>query len=297
MSQIGTFTRTPDGFFGRIRTLTLDAEVAILPADDTDAENAPEHRVFLDGVEVGAAWERTSEKAGTWLSLTIDDPSFAEPVRARLFEADAKKGTWGLHWSRRMRRDSERDVMCGNRSCTSFFSLPSIDHVPVTPLDPIANVEAVARSEGQGRRRFFRLTVMLSTVARPENIGRRRSLALDRSEHDGRLMGHRDGGACATVPAIMAMFCASMIVTAFPLQHSPVNVPSTRRTTEPLSLHRRGIVLTVVHQLTPTMPIHGRSTSPKPPAASPFRSGGFALSWLSKVRATCAPCHPPVRWA
>ncbi|HEY0123223.1 MAG TPA: DUF736 family protein [Rhizobium sp.] len=215
MSQIGTFTRTPDGFFGRIRTLTLDAEVAILPADDTDAENAPEHRVFLDGVEVGAAWERTSEKAGTWLSLTIDDPSFAEPVRARLFEADAKKGTWGLHWSRRMRRDSERDVMCGNRSCTSFFSLPSIDHVPVTPLDPIANVEAVARSEGQGRRRFFRLTVMLSTVARPENIGRRRSLALDRSEHDGRLMGHRDGGACATVPAIMAMFCASMIVTAF----------------------------------------------------------------------------------
>lgn len=107
MSQIGTFTRTPDGFFGRIRTLTLDAEVAILPTDDTDAENAPEHRVFLDGMEVGAAWERKGEKAGTWLSLTIDDPSFAEPVRARLFEADAKNGTWWLHWSRRMRRDSE----------------------------------------------------------------------------------------------------------------------------------------------------------------------------------------------
>lgn len=107
MGQIGTFTRTPDGFFGRLRTLTLDAEVTILPADGTEAENAPEHRVFLDGMEVGAAWERTGEKAGTWLSITIDDPSFVAPIRARMFEADASKGTWALHWSRRMRRDSE----------------------------------------------------------------------------------------------------------------------------------------------------------------------------------------------
>jgi len=107
MSQIGIFTRNDDGFFGRIRTLILDAEVAILPADDTDTENAPEHRVFLDGVEVGAAWERTGEKAGTWLSIAIDDPSFSEPVRARLFEADAGKKLWGLHWSRRMKRDGE----------------------------------------------------------------------------------------------------------------------------------------------------------------------------------------------
>ncbi|MGU3400456.1 DUF736 domain-containing protein [Brucellaceae bacterium D45D] len=107
MSQIGTFTRNDDGFFGRIRTLILDAEVAILPVDATDAENAPEHRVFLDGVEVGAAWERTGEKAGTWLSITIDDPSFGEPIRARLFEADSGKSHWSLHWSRRMRRDGE----------------------------------------------------------------------------------------------------------------------------------------------------------------------------------------------
>lgn len=107
MSQIGTFTRTADGFFGRIRTLTLNAEVTILPADNTDAENAPEHRVFLDGIEVGAAWVRTGEKAGTWFSITIDDPSFGEPIRARLFESDAGKSLWSLHWTRRMRRDNE----------------------------------------------------------------------------------------------------------------------------------------------------------------------------------------------
>lgn len=107
MAQIGTFTRNDDGFFGRIRTLTLDVEVAILPADDADAENAPEHRIFLDGQEVGAAWDRTGDKAGSYLSLTIDDPSFPEPIRARLFEADAKKGSWNLHWTRRKKNDGE----------------------------------------------------------------------------------------------------------------------------------------------------------------------------------------------
>lgn len=106
MAQIGTFTRNDDGFFGRVHTLTLDVEVAILPADATDAENAPDHRVFLDGLEVGAAWDRTGDKAG-YLSLTIDDPSFPEPIRARLFESDAKKSAWSLHWTRRKKNDGE----------------------------------------------------------------------------------------------------------------------------------------------------------------------------------------------
>ena len=46
MTQIGTFTRKDDGFFGRIRTLAFDAEVSILPVDQTDTGNAPDHRVF-----------------------------------------------------------------------------------------------------------------------------------------------------------------------------------------------------------------------------------------------------------
>lgn len=49
-------------------------------------------------------------------------------------------------------------------------------------------------------------------MARPENISRRRSLALDRSAHDGRLMAHRDGGACASRPAILALLVASTMI-------------------------------------------------------------------------------------
>jgi uncharacterized protein (DUF736 family) len=96
MTQIGTFSRKDDGFFGRIRTLTLDIEVAILPVDETDVENAPNHRVFAAGQEVGAAWDRTGERAGSYLSVSIDDPSFVEPIRA-----------WNLHWTRKVRRDEQ----------------------------------------------------------------------------------------------------------------------------------------------------------------------------------------------
>lgn len=105
MSKIGTFTRNDDGFFGNVRTLSLDVKLAILPAEKSDAESAPDHRIFCEGLEVGAAWNRTGEKAGRWLSVAIDDPSFMQPLRARLFEADAEKGTWTLHWDRLSKRD------------------------------------------------------------------------------------------------------------------------------------------------------------------------------------------------
>lgn len=105
MAQIGTFTRSDDGFFGNISTLTLDAKLAILPAEKSDVENAPDHRVFCEGMEIGAAWDRTGEKAGVYLSVSIDDPSFTRSIRANLFQSDSEKSVWGLHWSRLSKRD------------------------------------------------------------------------------------------------------------------------------------------------------------------------------------------------
>jgi uncharacterized protein (DUF736 family) len=105
MPQIGTFTRNEDGYFGNIRTLTLDAKHVILPARDAAAENAPDHRVFCDAAEVGAAWDRTGEKAGAYLSVVIDDPSFVQPIRASLFRSDAENDLWTLHWNRQSKRD------------------------------------------------------------------------------------------------------------------------------------------------------------------------------------------------
>lgn len=103
-----------------------------------------------------------------------------------------------------------------HRSYRLSGSLPLIDRAPITPLDPIAHRAAVARSGGQGRRPVFRRTDTSRDDDRPENVGRRRSLALDQSEHDGRLMGNRDGGLCAAFSAIMALLIAGTMIVTLP---------------------------------------------------------------------------------
>ncbi|MND26755.1 Membrane-bound lytic murein transglycosylase C precursor [compost metagenome] len=121
-------------------------------------------------------------------------------------------------------------------------SLPLIDRTPITPLDPIAHRAAVARSGGQGRRPVFRKTDTSCDDARPENVGRRRSLALDQSEHDGRLMGNRDGGLCAAVPAIIALLMAATMIVTLPCAAmadplSPSRTKTAVASSDPLAGH------------------------------------------------------------
>lgn len=112
MSLIGQFSRTTSGYAGRVKTLALDVELVLVRAEQSDAENAPDYRVHLgtddDGPEVGAGWKRTGEKAGEYVSLQLDSPTFSQPIRANLFQSADDKSAWGLHWNRPPRR-SERD--------------------------------------------------------------------------------------------------------------------------------------------------------------------------------------------
>lgn len=108
MPQIGTFTKTKTSFSGHVRTLTLDVELTIRPAEKSDAENAPDHRIFAaDDREVGAAWSRSGEKAGDYLSINLDDPTFTQPLRAALFQSEADDKVWNLMWSRPSKRDDK----------------------------------------------------------------------------------------------------------------------------------------------------------------------------------------------
>lgn len=74
-----------------------------------DGENAPDFRIRLgesaDGPEVGAGWKRTAEKAGEYVSLLIDDPVFAQPIRANLFQAEASGSSFHLLWNRPPKRE------------------------------------------------------------------------------------------------------------------------------------------------------------------------------------------------
>lgn len=108
MPQIGTFTKTKTGFSGRVRTLALDVELTIRPAEKSDTENAPDHRIFAaNNLEVGAAWSRSGEKAGDYLSIRIDDPTFIQPLHAALFQSEADAKVWNLMWSRPSKRDDK----------------------------------------------------------------------------------------------------------------------------------------------------------------------------------------------
>jgi uncharacterized protein (DUF736 family) len=111
MSQIGQFTREETGFTGHLRTLTLDLSLALVPLENSEAENAPAYRVHADdedGPEVGAAWKRSGEKAGEYFSVLLDDPALPQPIRANLFRDDDAGAAWSLHWNRPKPRE-DRD--------------------------------------------------------------------------------------------------------------------------------------------------------------------------------------------
>lgn len=108
MAHIGHFTRTKDGYRGHLKTLTLDAELALVPAEQADAENAPDYRVHIgadeQAQEIGAGWKRTGEKAGDYVSLLIDDPALPRPIHANLFHSVSENDTYLLTWNRPPKR-------------------------------------------------------------------------------------------------------------------------------------------------------------------------------------------------
>lgn len=110
MAQIGSFIRTRNGFSGRLRTLSLDIELTIVPTDHSDTGNAPNYRVHAgseEGPEVGAGWTRSSEKAGEYVALQIDDPTLTQPMRANLFQSGGDRSAFHLLWTRPTKREAK----------------------------------------------------------------------------------------------------------------------------------------------------------------------------------------------
>ena len=106
--QIGTFTATATGFAGRLSLLAIDTKLALVPAEPSESENAPDYRVIAGhgtgAREVGAGWKHTGEKAGDYVAIQIDDPSFVQPLRANLFHGEGDEHN--LVWSRAPRRET-----------------------------------------------------------------------------------------------------------------------------------------------------------------------------------------------
>lgn len=101
--------------------------------------------------------------------------------------------------------------MRSSRSYEPNPSNPLIDRSPVKPFDPIAHRAGAARSEGQGRPDASRSDRTVNALSDAGSVSGRRSLALDGSEHGGRLTARRDGGSCAAL-LIVAVLSASISI-------------------------------------------------------------------------------------
>ena len=105
MARIGTFKKVSGEYRGQIVTLSVQAKsVRIVPEDNPNG-NAPSHRVFIGEAEVGAAWEKKTQDKRPYLSVKLDDPTFAAPIFAQLFAGEGEEHD--LVWNRQARRGGD----------------------------------------------------------------------------------------------------------------------------------------------------------------------------------------------
>lgn len=78
MPAIGHVAKQSNGGFkGQIKTLSIRADIDIVPNTSKSADLQPDFRVLAQGVEIGAAWIRKSEVSGNkYVSLSLAAPEF-----------------------------------------------------------------------------------------------------------------------------------------------------------------------------------------------------------------------------
>ncbi|WP_419808599.1 DUF736 domain-containing protein [Sphingomonas sp.] len=78
MPAIGYVTKDENGTFkGQLRTLSIRAEIAIVPNTNKARTVQPDYRVLSSDVEIGAGWNRRAETSGRdYVSLSLAAPEF-----------------------------------------------------------------------------------------------------------------------------------------------------------------------------------------------------------------------------
>jgi uncharacterized protein (DUF736 family) len=87
MTTIGYFRRDGEAFVGRLSTLQIDTTVRLVPIDKV-SPRAPAFRAFVGEAECGAAWRPNDASSGAVLNVELDDPTWAEPINARLMAGE-----------------------------------------------------------------------------------------------------------------------------------------------------------------------------------------------------------------
>ncbi len=80
MATIGTVTKRQDGRYeGELKTLSVRADIAIVPAGEKASPTQPDYRVLSQGTEIGAGWIRTGQLSGKeYVALSIAAPELGQ---------------------------------------------------------------------------------------------------------------------------------------------------------------------------------------------------------------------------
>jgi len=99
MATIGQFRPVKDGYEGTISTLLMARKVRLVTNDNKKHEDSPDYFVKTGQCDLGFARRKTAqgEDGKPYLQVFLDDPSFAEPIWAALFDRGSKAD---LVWSR-----------------------------------------------------------------------------------------------------------------------------------------------------------------------------------------------------
>ena len=88
MANIGYFQKTRSGYEGTINTLTLCTPARIVPNRKKQRDTSPDYFIKTEDSDLGVAWKAESSGGDpkTYLRCLLDDPSFAGPIQAALFD-------------------------------------------------------------------------------------------------------------------------------------------------------------------------------------------------------------------
>lgn len=77
MPAIGYVTKTDTGYKGQLKTISVRADIEIIPNRAKASDTQPDYRVLANGSEVGAGWIKTGERSGKdYISLSFAAPEF-----------------------------------------------------------------------------------------------------------------------------------------------------------------------------------------------------------------------------
>ena len=78
MTAIGYVRKENDGrYTGQLKTVSIKADIDIVPNANKTSESHPDYRVLTQGIEIGAGWTKKGETSGKdYVSLSLAAPEF-----------------------------------------------------------------------------------------------------------------------------------------------------------------------------------------------------------------------------